>query len=261
MKMPFRFSVPFYLAVWSALLFLMAPIFVVIPVSLTPTTFLSFPSEGLSLRHYATLIGDPDWYRSTAQSIVIGLSSTALATVVGTASAIGVSKLGQGLAMAGRVLALLPLVVPPVVSALALYRSWIFLGLFDSWIGTILAHAILSVPYVFVTVSAALSRFDPSIEMAARNLGAGWSRTQLTVVLPNLRSGVLAGAVFAFVTSWDELVVTIFITSRGIFTLPRRMWDGIRENISPTIAAVATILILFSLLLLLAMRFIKVRDA
>ncbi|MDW6024736.1 ABC transporter permease [Mesorhizobium sp. BAC0120] len=261
MTMRFRYSLPFYIVAWSALLFLMAPIFVVVPVSLTPTSFLSFPTEGLSLRHYQQLFQDPAWYRSMGQSVIIGLCSTVLATAVGTAAAIGALRLGGTLAMTTRVLALLPLIVPPVVSALALYRSWVLLGLFDSWAGTILAHAILGVPYVFITVSAALSRLDPSIAMAARNLGAGWARTQLQIVLPNIRSGVFAGAVFAFITSWDELVVTLFITSRGIFTLPRRMWDGIRENISPTIAAVATILILFSILLLLAMRLIRGRDA
>lgn len=261
MTMPLRYSIPFYVIVWSALLFLMMPIFVVVPVSLTPNSYLSFPTDEFSLRHYATLINDPDWYRSMGQSLVIGLFSTLLATAVGTAAAIGVSKLGGFPAMASRVLALLPLVVPPVVSALALYRSWVFLGLFDSWSGTILAHAIMGVPYVFVTVSAALSRIDPAIEMAARNLGAGWGRTQLGVILPNLRSGVLAGAVFAFVTSWDELVVTLFITSRGIFTLPRRMWDGIRENISPSIAAVATVLIVISLIVPVVMQAIRRRDA
>ncbi|MBD9375332.1 ABC transporter permease [Rhizobium sp. ARZ01] len=255
-----RYSLPFYAVTWCALLFLMAPIFVVVPVSLTPTDFLAFPTDGLSLKHYGQLFLDPAWYRSMGQSILIGLGAAALATMVGTAAAIGASKLRSDLAMAVRVLAMLPLIVPPVVSALALYRSWVILGLFDSWAGTILAHAILGVPYVFITTSAALSRLDPKIEMAARNLGAGWAHTQLRVVLPNIRAGVLAGSVFAFIASWDELVVTLFITSRGIFTLPRRMWDGIRENISPTIAAIATILILFSLLLLLIMRLVGGRN-
>ncbi|MEP9374253.1 ABC transporter permease [Mesorhizobium sp. KR1-2] len=256
-----RYSIPFNIIAWCSLLFLIAPIFVVVPVSLTPTSYLSFPEGGLSLRHYHQLFLDPDWYRSMGQSVIIALCSTIVAAAVGTSAAIGASKLSTAAATAVRVLALLPLMVPPVVSALALYRSWVWLGLFDSWAGTILAHAILSVPYVFITVSAALSRLDPSIAMAARNLGAGWARTHFQVVLPNIRSGVLAGSVFAFITSWDELVVTLFITSRGIFTLPRRMWDGIRENISPSIAAVATILILFSLFLLLVMRLVKGREA
>lgn len=257
--MPRHYSIPFHLLVWAALLFLVAPIFVVVPVSLTPTSYLAFPTEGLSLRHYAELASNPDWYRSLGQSFVIAVISTVLATALGTAAAIGANKLGGGPANVARVLALLPLLVPPVVSALALYRGWVVLGLFDSWSGTILAHAILSVPYVFVTVAAALSRLDPAVEMAARNLGASWGTAQRRAVLPNLKSGIFAGALFAFVTSWDELVVTLFITSRDIFTLPRRMWDGIRENISPSVAAVAVALLLFSLFCLVLMQLLNRR--
>lgn len=258
--MPFRYSLPFHLLVWATLLFLVAPIFVVVPVSLTPTSYLTFPTDGLSLRHYAELATNPDWYRSLGQSFIIAVAATMLATCLGTAAAIGAQMLGGRPANAARVLALLPLLVPPVVSALALYRGSVLLGLFDSWSGTILAHAILAVPYVFVTVSAALARLDPAIEMAARSLGAGWGTAQRRAVLPNLKSGIFAGALFAFVTSWDELVVTLFITSRDIFTLPRRMWDGIRENISPTVAAVAVVLLLFSLLCLAVMRLLERRP-
>lgn len=257
--MPRHYSIPFHLLVWAALLFLVAPIFVVVPVSLTPTSYLAFPTDGLSLRHYAELATNPLWYRSLGQSFVIAVIATVLATTLGTAAAIGAGKLGGRPANVARVLALLPLLVPPVVSALALYRGSVLLGLFDSWIGAILAHAILAVPYVFVTVAAALSRLDPSIEMAARSLGASWGTAQRRAVLPNLKSGIFAGALFAFVTSWDELVVTLFITSRDIFTLPRRMWDGIRENISPSVAAVAVALLLFSLLCLVLMQLLDRR--
>lgn len=256
---PLHYSIPYHLLVWAALLFLVAPVLVVVPVSLTPTSYLAFPTDGLSLRHYAELATNPDWYRSLGQSFVIAVISTSLATLLGTAAAIGAGRIGGRPADLARVLALLPLLVPPVVSALALYRGWVVLGLFDSWSGAILAHAILSVPYVFVTVSAALSRLDPSIEMAARSLGAGWGTAQRRAVLPNLKSGIFAGALFAFVTSWDELVVTLFITSRDIFTLPRRMWDGIRENISPMVAAVAVVLFLLSLLCLALMQLINRR--
>lgn len=246
-----RYSIPFYLLVWAALLFLIAPVFVVVPVSLTPTTYLAFPTEGLSLRHYAELITNPDWYKAFWQSLVVAIFATMLATMVGTAAAIGAAKLSSGWASATRLVAILPLVIPPVISALALYRGSVLVGLFDTWPGTITAHAILAIPYVFITVSAALSRIDPAIEMAARSLGADWMTAQRRAVLPNLRPGILAGAVFAFVTSWDELVVTLFITSRSIFTMPRQMWDGIRENISPAVAAVAVVLFVFSLVCLL----------
>lgn len=254
MHASFRPSLVLTLTVWCALLFLIAPAFVVVPVSLTPQTYLSFPQDGLSLRHYATLVTDPAWLRSCLQSLLIAFLATGLATAVGTAAAIGATKIIGKAATVVHALALLPLIVPPVISALAFYRGWVAVGLFDTWTGTVLAHGILAIPYVFVTVSSSLSRLDPAYEMAARNLGASWSVAHLRVVLPILRPGILAGAVFAFVMSWDELVVTIFITSRSIFTLPRRMWDGIRENIDPTIAAVATVLILVSLLCLTLIR-------
>jgi putative spermidine/putrescine transport system permease protein len=248
-----RYSIIFYITVWSILLFLIAPVFVVVPVSLTPTSYLAFPTDSLSMRHYSELATNPEWYWSLGQSLVIAICATALATTIGTAAAMGAARLGT-VARFVYLLSLLPLLVPPVISALAMYRGWVKVGLFDNWPGIILAHSILAVPYVFVTVSSALSRIDPAIEMAARSLGATWGVAQRRAVLPNLKAGIFAGAVFGFVTSWDELVVTLFITSRSIFTLPRRMWEGIRENISPTVAAVAVILLLFSLLGLVIMQ-------
>ncbi len=123
-----------------------------------------------------------------------------------------------------------------------MYRMWVQLNLYDTWIGVVIAHTIIALPYVVVTVSTSLALVDPRLEQAARSLGASPWRSAFEIILPNIRSGVLTGAVFAFIISWDEIVVTLFISTRAVYTLPRRMWDGIRENVDPTVAAVAVVL-------------------
>jgi putative spermidine/putrescine transport system permease protein len=235
---------------WCWLLFLLLPNFIAVPISFTPERFISFPSGELSLRHYLRLFTDPQWLQSIRQSLIIATASTAIATVFGTLCAIGLWRLASRFGEMVRAVMLMPIIVPPIVSALAFYRLYIDLRLLDSYLGMILAHSILAVPYVVVTVSAALALFDVRLEQAARSLGAGMMETIWRVIVPSIRPGIYAGAVFAFITSWDELVVTLFITSRGIFTLPRRMWDGIREHVDPTIAAAATSLLLITFALI-----------
>ena len=126
---------------------------------------------------------------------------------------------------------------------MAFYRLFVPLGLIDSYLGLILAHTVLAAPLVLITVSASLAGFDPRLEQASRNLGASSMTTLLRVILPSIRPGVLAGAVFAFIVSWDEIVVTLFLSKFNVYTLPRRMWNGIRENTDPTVAAAAVVLI------------------
>ena len=132
--------------------------------------------------------------------------------------------------------------IPPIISAMAFYRMWVDLGLLDSYAGMIAAHAILASPIVLITVAASLANFDLRLEQASRNLGAGIGTTLRRVVLPSIRPGIYGGAVFAFILSWDEIVVALFIAKFRISTLPRRMWDGIRENTDPTVAAAAVVL-------------------
>ena len=238
---------------WAALMFLALPALVALPVSLTPKRFLSMPTDALSLRHYANLLGSPEWLSSIWQSLVIALSASAIATVFGTLCAIGLWRLSSRAAEAIRGILLLPLVIPPIISAMAFYRAWVKLGLLDSYAGMILAHAILAAPMVLITVSAALANFDLRLEQASRNLGASLGTTLRRVVLPSIRPGVLAGAVFAFILSWDEIVVALFIAKFRIITLPRRMWDGIRENTDPTVAAAAMVLIAVTIIALALM--------
>lgn len=235
-------------AAWFLLLFLVAPALIAIPVSLTPKKFLSLPKGALSLQHFEKLFTSPEWMSSFAQSAIIGIASTALATALGTFCAIGLWRVSSKAGEAVRAFLLLPLVFPPIISAMAFYRLFVPLGLIDSYAGLILAHTILAAPLVLITVSASLAGFDVRLEQASRNLGASSWTTMRRVILPSIRPGVLAGAVFAFIASWDEIVVTLFLSKFNVYTLPRRMWNGIRENTDPTVAAAAVVLIVVTLL-------------
>ena len=174
-------------------------------------------------------------------------SPRSLATASGTLCAIGLWRISSRFGEAVRAFLLLPLMVPPIISAMAFYRWWIPLGLIDSYLGIIIAHAILALPLVLITVSASLANFDPRLEQASRSLGASMSTTVWRVILPVIKPGIAAGAVFAFILSWDEIVVTLFISKFAVFTLPRRLWNGMRENTDPTVAAAAVVLILITL--------------
>lgn len=232
------------LGAWTVALFLLLPVLVVIPVSFTPERYLSLPGSTWSLRHYQALSADGLWLGSFVDSLIVALAATALAICLGTAAAIGCWRLSSRLSEVFRYLMLFPLIVPPVVHALGFYRAWVDFGLIDTHAGLIAAHTMKGMPYVTITVSAALADFDLSLERAARSLGATPGRILREVILPIVRPGILAGGALAFITSWDELVVNLFITSRGVVTLPRRIWEGVQDNVSPSVAAVATLLIL-----------------
>jgi putative spermidine/putrescine transport system permease protein len=231
---------------WTVLLFLILPIAVVIPVSLTDRRYLSMPQNGLSLQHYANLLHSAAWQSSIVQSFFIACLSGTLAVVAGTLCAIGCWRVGTRWTKIVRALMLVPIVVPTIVYALGLYRVYASLGLLDSITGVVLAHAVTGMPYVVVIVSTTLSGMDLRLEMAARSLGAGAWEVIGRVLLPLLRPAVFSGALFAFIHSWDELVIVLFIAGRRVFTLPRRMWDGINDKLDPTLAAVAVLLVVVS---------------
>ena len=231
---------------WSVLGFLVLPLLVIVPVSLTDRPYLSLPEHALSLRHYEAFFTDPAWIGASLQSVLIATCSTTFAVILGALCAIGCWRLSNGLASAVRLLALAPLIVPTVVQGLALYRFWSFAGLFDTYPGVILAHTLTGIPFVVITVSASLASFDLRLEQAARSLGASALDTVRLVIVPSVAPGLISGAVFAFVHSFDELVVVLFITSRAIQTLPKRIWDGLQDRIDPAVASVAVILILIT---------------
>jgi putative spermidine/putrescine transport system permease protein len=246
-----RFQWPFLVALtWTVLLFLMLPTLVSIPVSLTPNDYLSLPTGSLSLRHYETLFTDTIWQNSVLQSLFIGTIVTVLSVTLGTLAAIGLWRVSSAFGEGIRLLILAPMIVPPVVSALAFYRLFSKTGLLDTFLGVILAHTVLAAPYVVVAVSASLATLDLRQEQASRSLGASPSQTIRWVIVPQITPGVITGAVFAFLVSWDEVVVTLFVAARAVYTLPRKMWDGINERVDPTIAAAATVLFVLTVLLI-----------
>lgn len=236
---------------WTVLAFLVLPMIIVVPVSFTDQYYLSLPKEGLSLQHYAAFFEKEIWLAATLDSVIVATCSTLAALVLGTLCAIGCWRLASNAAESVRTFMLTPIIVPTIVQALAMYRFWIDLGLMDTYFGLILAHTLIAIPYVVITVSASLANFDVRLEQASRNLGASTSQTIRWVILPSIMPGMLSGALFAFTISFDEIVVALFITSRNVYTLPKRIWDGIQDHLDPTIASIATMLIAITLALLL----------
>ncbi|PVA10536.1 ABC transporter permease [Pelagivirga sediminicola] len=241
------FRIFFMTGAWMVLAFLLLPILVVIPVSLTDTSYIGLPKESLSLQHYVAYFQDPRWLSATWTSIWIGLVVAVCATALGTAFAIGCWFLSNRASTIARWILITPILVPPVVQSLGFYRFWVTLGLIDTHVGVILAHTLLALPYVSISVFAALANLDPRIPQAARSLGASVWQTVRSVVLPAAMPGMVTGGIFAFIVSFDEIVGVLFITVRNVSTLPKKIWEGIQENIDPTIASVATMLVLLTL--------------
>ena len=236
---------------WATVLYLLLPITIVLPVSVTDRRYLSLPEHGISFVHYANLLGSEAWRSAIGQSFAIACAATLLAVTAGTLCAIGCWRLGRRSTDAVRALMLLPLIIPSIVYAIGLYRYFGRLDLLDRFAGVVLAHGVTGIPYVVITVSTALAAFDPRLEQAARGMGASLGQTLRWVILPRIAPGIASGAIFAFIHSWDELVMVLFIASRQVFTLPRKIWDGINENLDPSMAAVAVLLIAFTMVLLL----------
>jgi putative spermidine/putrescine transport system permease protein len=232
------------------LLFLLLPILVVIPLSFSSGSFLSYPLPGVSLRWYASFFASDFWLPALRNSLVVGLASAALATLVGVPAAFGLWH--PRLPARRMILAvfLAPLAVPAIVVAVALLLSFGPLGLANSFTGLVIAHAMLGVPFVVITVLASLARFDPVLLRAAASCGAGPWRGFFRVCLPRILPGVAAGAVFAFATSLDETVVVLFLAGPAQRTLPRQMFAGLNDEISLTIMAAATLMVLLSAALL-----------
>lgn len=250
MRQRTAFSIFLSTGSWAVLAFLVLPLFVVLPVSLTDKPYISLPQDGLSLQHYEDYFTSSRWLWATWQSVVIGVAVAFFATLLGTAFAIGCWFLSNRASGIVRWILITPILVPPVIQALGFYRFWVQLGIIDSYTGVILAHTLLALPYVTISVFAALANLDRAIIQAARSLGASVGQTVVSVVLPACRPGMITGAIFAFIVSFDEIVGVLFITVRNVTTLPKMIWQGIQDNIDPTIAAVATLLVALTLLVM-----------
>ncbi|MCC6075050.1 ABC transporter permease [Pseudomonas sp. GCM10022188] len=242
------------------LLFLILPVLVIVPLSFNAGTFLVYPLQGFSLRWYEEFFTTAEWLRALKNSLIIAPAATVLAMTFGTLASIGLTRgefRGKALLMS---ILISPMVVPVVIVAVASYLFFAPLGLGNSYISLILVHAVLGVPFVIITVTATLQGFNQNLVRAAASLGATPVTAFFRVTLPLIAPGVISGALFAFATSFDEVVVTLFLAGPEQATLPRQMFSGIRENLSPTIAAAATLLIGFSVVMLLTLEWLRGRS-
>ena len=258
-----------YLAACTLIfVFLLAPILVIVPLSFNAEPYFTF-TEGMlrldpdawSLRWYREIASGGVWTGALANSLLIGVAATALATTLGTLAALGLSSRAMPLRRFVTALLISPMVTPVIISATGMFFFYSDLRLTQTHLGIILAHAALGTPFVVITVTATLTSFDPTLVRAAASLGAGPLYAFRRVQLPLIAPGVLSGALFAFAASFDEVVVVLFMAGERQRTIPRQMWSGIREQISPAILAVATFLILFAVLLLIAVEYLRRRNA
>ena len=244
----------------AVLLFLIAPILVIMPLSFNAEPYFSYPMPGLSLRWYEDFFTSERWQTALRNSVIVGCATTILATALGTLAALGLSRANFPARAAVMGVLISPMVVPIIITAVGMYFFYTQIGLSNSLPGLILAHTALATPFVVIVVTATLSSFDYSLARAGASLGANPPRVFFKVILPLILPGVISGALFAFVTSFDEVVVVLFLASPEQRTLPKQMFSGIRELISPTITAAATLLILFSIFLLTSVELLRRRS-
>ncbi|WP_284273165.1 ABC transporter permease [Bradyrhizobium iriomotense] len=243
------------------LMFLLLPTLIVIPMSLGGASYIQFPPQGLTLNWYRAYFADAEWMSATWFSLRIALATTLLATITGTLASFAVVRGNLPGARALQALTLAPLIVPHIVLAVALYLVFAPLGLTGNFIGFTMAHTMLSVPYVMLTVSAALQKIDPLLELAASNCGATRAQAFWYVVLPNIAPGVAAGSVFAFLASFDEATVAFFISGIEGKTITRKLFEDIDYNLTPIIAAVATVMVVVSLILMGGVEWLRSHGA
>ena len=243
------------------LAFLIAPVLAIIPLSFNAGSYFSYPMTGFSLRWYEKALLNPDWQRAFLNSLGIGAMATLIATVLGTLAALGLSRSSFPWRSVIMPLLISPMIIPVVVVAVGFYMVFAPLGLTDSYAGVVLAHAALGTPFVVITVTASLLSFDRNLVRAAAGLGAPPWTAFHRVTLPLISPAVATGAIFAFATSFDEVVVILFIGGPAQRTVPRQMWSGIREAIDPSILAVATLLTIFAIALFVTLNWLRGRNA
>jgi len=240
--------------------FLIAPIFVIIPISVSSGSLLNYPLPGISLKWFDVIFTPYPWMLALENSLLIASATTVLATILGTLAAYGLTSVEfrwKPLVMA---LLISPMMVPLVITALGAYFMFARVGLVGTFTGMILAHTVLAVPFVVITVTATLQGFDRNMVRAAQSLGAKPLSAFFGITLPLIMPGVISGAIFAFVTSFDEIVVALFIASPAQFTLPRQLFAGLRDNLDPSIVAIATLLIVVSICLMAVVELLRWRT-
>jgi putative spermidine/putrescine transport system permease protein len=249
--------------------FLIAPLFVILPLSFNAEQYIHFSAkmlaldpEGFSLRWYEDMIyGTKNpWGLATKNSLIIAFFATIGSTVLGTVAALGLSSRYMPYKAAFMALLISPMIVPLIISGTAIFFFMAKVGLAATHTGIVLSHIILGTPFVVITVTATLTGFDHSVTRAAASLGSNPVNTFMKITLPLIMPGVISGALFAFVTSFDEVVVVLFLAGLENTTIPIQMWVGLREQLSPTIMAVATCLIVMSTLILVSAELLRRRS-
>ncbi len=232
------------------IIFLIGPTLLVIPMSFSDSRYLVFPPESWSLRWYKSYFYSTEWLQATAVSFKVASLTMIVATVTGTLAAYGLHIARARLAKYMTVLLTLPMIIPVILLAVGVFISYAPIGLNSTILGLVLAHSILAIPLVLITVTAGMRNFDLNQEMVARSMGASRPWAFLTITLPQIRNSVLSGALLAFIISLDEVVIALLIAGGDKATLTRRMFLALRDEIDPTIAAISTLLIGFSILML-----------
>ena len=257
----------FIAVVVLGLCFLVLPLLVIVPLSFNAEPYFTFTEgmlrldgEAYSLRWYRSILENPEWSKAIGNSFIIGVFATLVATILGTLAALGLNHPKLPFRQAISALLISPMVTPVIIVAVGVFFFYSTMGLAQTHLGLILAHAMLGAPFVVITVTATLAGFDQTLMRAATSLGAGPLTAFMRIQLPLISPGVLTGALFAFIASFDEVVVVLFLGGVDQRTIPRQMWSGIREEISPTILAIATLLIVFAILLLLAVELLQRRS-
>jgi putative spermidine/putrescine transport system permease protein len=242
------------------LAFPVLPLIVIVPLSFTSGSLLIYPLPGFSLRWYADFFGNDLWVGAIGHSLIIGLCATLLATATGTMAALGLARAEFRFKRVIFAFLATPLVVPLIIAAVGIFFFYARFGLVGSFSGLVLAHTVLALPFVVVTVTATLQGHDPALGRAGASLGAPPFLVFFRIDLPIILPGILSGALFAFVTSFDETVVTIFIGGPRWRTLPLQIWSGVRESISPTVTAAAVVLFLVSVALVVTVELLRRRG-
>lgn len=242
-------SIAFNAIAVLGLLYLVLPVLMVFPLSIEPGAILRFPPQGFSLRWYGEYFQNEAWIESTILSFQIALGASGIATVTGTLAALGLAKTPPPVRNIFNVVMLSPIFLPTIVVAVAIYGVYASLQLVGTPLGLMFAHAVLTLPFVLLNVSVAVAAVPRSMEEAAMSLGASPTATFFHVTLPLISRGVAAGAVFAFLVSFDEIVIAMFLSGTEAVTLPKRMLDGLFYEITPMLAAVSVFLIIFNIVL------------
>jgi putative spermidine/putrescine transport system permease protein len=239
-----------YVLAALVLAFLVIPTLIVIPMSFSNSQYLEFPPREWSLRWYRSYLASPSWMQATATSFAAGALTMLVATPLGTLAAYGLSVSRLRAARAIHALMLTPIIVPVILVAIGVFYAYVKLKLVNSLAGIVLAHSMLAIPLVIMIVTASLKSYDMNQEMVARSLGASRARAFVGVTLPQIRFGVVSAALLSFLTSFDEVILALFIAGGSNSTLTRNMFNALRDQIDPTIAAISTLMIVVTSVLL-----------